>query len=114
MRSVIKISLLFIFIMTASLFSQDYILIGWNDLGMHCSNKDFSKLVILPPYNNIHAQAIRVGDASNLPAVVTTDFNVTYEIPGNTYSVGKTNFWDYVFQIFGVNLDPNIGLTGPV
>jgi hypothetical protein len=101
-----------ILIMTISLHAQNYILIGWNDLGMHCGNKDFSTLVVLPPYNNIHAQAIQVGDANNPPVIVTTGFRVTYEIPGNTYSVGKTNFWDYEDQLFGVNLAPNIGLTG--
>ena len=37
---------------------------------------------------------------------------VTYEIPGNTYSVGKTNFWGYVQHLFGVTLPPNIGLAG--
>lgn len=94
------------------LAAQSYIVIGWNDLGMHCSNKDFSTLVVLPPYNNIRAQVIRIGDANNLPEVLTTGFQVTYEIPGNTYSVGKTNFWDYEDQLFGVNLPPNIGLTG--
>jgi hypothetical protein len=96
----------------SSLFSQDYIIIGWNDLGMHCSNKDFSTLVVLPPYNNVTAQVIRVGDAFTSPFIVTSDLHVTYEIPGNTYSVGKTNFWDYEDQIFGVSLSPNIGLTG--
>ncbi len=98
--------------MTVSLSAQNYILIGWNDLGMHCSNKDFSTLVVLPPYNNIHAQAIQVGNADNLPVVVSMDFMVTYEIPGNTYSVGKTNFWDYEDLLFGVSLPPNVGLTG--
>lgn len=96
----------------APVFAQDYIIIGWNDLGMHCSNKDFSTFVILPPYNNVTAQVIRVGDAVTPPAIMTTNFHVTYEIPGNTYSVGKTNFWDYEDQLFGVSLPPNIGLTG--
>lgn len=94
------------------LLAQNHILIAWNDLGMHCSNLDFSTFVVLPPYNNVHAQAIQVGDALHLPVVVTTNLHVTYEIPGNTYSVGKTNFWDYDFLIFGVDLAPNIGLTG--
>ncbi len=94
------------------LFAQDYIIIGWNDLGMHCSNKDFSRIVVLPPYNNVRAQAIKVGDETHLPEVVTTGLHVTYEIPGNTYSVGKTNFWDYEDQLFGVSLPDNIGLTG--
>jgi hypothetical protein len=110
-RTVLSIFLGVLFL-TPSLLAQDYIIIGWNDLGMHCSNQDFSTFVVLPPYNNIHAQVIRVGDAVTLPLVVTSYMQVTYEIPGNTYSVGKTNFWDYEDQIFGVNLAPNIGLTG--
>jgi hypothetical protein len=89
-----------------------YIIIGWNDLGMHCCNTDFSTLCILPPYNNVRAQVIIKGNESNLPQVATTDLKVTYEIPGNTYSVGKTNFWDYANAIFGTTLAPNIGLTG--
>jgi len=99
-------------LITSPLAAQDYIIIGWNDLGMHCSNKDFSKLVILPPYNNVHAQVVKVGDAINPPEIVTSDLHVTYEIPGNTYSVGKTNFWDYEDQIFSVSLPDNVGLTG--
>ena len=101
---------LFAFLTTA--LSQQYLIIGWNDLGMHCSNKDFSTLAILPPYNNLRAQIIKVGDANQSPTVVTANFTVSYEIPGNTYSVGKTNFWDYEDQLFGVNLEPNVGLTG--
>lgn len=104
--------LLCVIAIASSSFGQSHIIIGWNDLGMHCSNKDFSKLVVLPPYNNVRAQVIRVGDATHLPVVETTGFHVTYEIPGNTYSVGKTNFWDWEDQLFGVNLPPNVGLTG--
>lgn len=91
--------------------SNGYLVIMWNDLGMHCANKDFSKISILPPFNNIHAQVIKVGDAINLP-VLDNSLDLTYSIPGNTYSVGKTNFWDYAFALFGMNLTDNIGLTG--
>ncbi len=90
----------------------EYIVISWNDLGMHCSNKDFSNFAVLPPYNNLKAQVIRRGTANTMPEVITTGFSVDYSIPGNTYSVGKTNFWDYAQQLFGVTLAPNIGLTG--
>jgi hypothetical protein len=112
MKTVSFIVSVLVVLFALPLQAQDYIIIGWNDLGMHCSNQDFSKLVVLPPFNNVHAQAIRVGDAVNPPAVVTAGMRVTYEIPGNTYSVGKTNFWSYEDQIFGVNLPDNIGLTG--
>ncbi len=104
--------LLCVLLTASSLFSQSHIVIGWNDLGMHCANKDFSSFVVLPPFNNVHAQVIQVGDATHVPVVVTTGFRVSYEIPGNTYSVGKTNFWTYAPQLFGVTLGPDTGLTG--
>jgi hypothetical protein len=94
--------------------TTNYIVIAWNDLGMHCANLDFSNLCILPPYNNQYAHVINVGDNTTMPTVLSTAAGVycTYEIPGNTYSAGKTNFWDYSFHLFGVTLPLNIGLTG--
>ena len=35
-----------------------YTLIGWNNLGMHCMDGDYSVLSLLPPYNTIHAQLV--------------------------------------------------------
>lgn len=90
----------------------DYIVISWNDLGMHCSGKNYQNLCILPPYNNLKAHVIQRGSATSLPQVITDGLSMTYEIPGNTYSVGKTNFWTYAYNLFGVQLQPNIGLTG--
>ena len=45
---------------------------------------------------------------------ITSGVIVEYNIPGNTYSVGKTNFWTYAQQLFGLPqpLPDNIGLTG--
>lgn len=92
--------------------NDEYVILSWNDLGMHCANKDFSKMCVLPPYNNLKAQVIKKGSVGNYPEIITTGFNVTYSIPGNTYSVGKTNFWTYASALFGVTLAQNIGLTG--
>lgn len=93
--------------------NSDYILIAWNDLGMHCSNGDFSKAVVLPPYNNVMAQVILKGSSTSNPQIIAQDsLVIDYEIPGNTYSVGKTNFWTYDQTLFGVNLPDNVGLTG--
>ena len=36
----------------------DVVVFGYNDLGMHCMNDDFSELLILPPFNNLHAQVV--------------------------------------------------------
>jgi hypothetical protein len=79
---------------------------------MHCANRYFGNICILPPYNNQRAQVIKVGDAGNLPQVMTYGMNVMYQIPGNTYSVGKTDFWTYCPQIFGITLPNDTGLTG--
>lgn len=92
--------------------ADDHIVIGWNDLGMHCSNKNFNTLAVLPPYNNLLAQVIQKGTAGTNPSIVTNQFTLSYAIPGNTYSVGKTDFWSYVSILFGVSLPDNIGLTG--
>jgi len=89
-----------------------YVLLSWNDLGMHCMNRIHANLSILPPYNNVDAQLIRQGSVGVDPLIVTKGFTIEYSIPGNTYSVGKTDFWSYDVQLFGVDLPDNIGLTG--
>lgn len=51
----------------------NYVLLGWNDLGIHCYNHDFQDLAVLPPYNTIWAQVIKRG---NPPQVVTQGIRV--------------------------------------
>ena len=92
--------------------SGDYVILVNNDLGMHCMNRDHGVLSILPPYNTLNAQVIERGDATRWPLILTTGVNLEYSIPGNTYSVGKTDFWDYDVALFGIDLPDNIGLTG--
>jgi len=89
----------------------DYVVIGWNDLGMHCYNRNFQDLAVLPPWNTLWAQVIQRGDP---PLIVTENITVTYSFPDNTYSVEKSNFWDYAQPLFNLTspLPPNIGLTG--
>jgi Cytochrome c554 and c-prime len=89
--------------------ADKYVVIGWNDLGMHCMNESFANLAVLPPYNTLWAQVIRQG---TLPEVITRSVKIDYSILDNTYSAGKTNFWQYAKPLFGVNLPPNVGLTG--
>jgi hypothetical protein len=94
---------------TYTLTLGQYVVLGFNDLGMHCMNQDFSEFMILPPYNTVHAQVIRRGKE---PKIIKSGVTVNYSIPGNTTSSNKTNFWDYAFDLFGVNLPPDVGLSG--
>jgi hypothetical protein len=90
---------------------SEYVLLGWNDLGMHCYNRDFENLAVLPPYNTLWAQVIKRGDP---PEIVTDQITVEYSFPDNTFSVGKSNFWTYAQDLFNLPapLADNIGLTG--
>lgn len=97
--------------------SGKYAVLVWNNLGMHCYNPDFQDLAVLPPYNTLWAQVVKVGDP---PQFVTTGIKVEYRFPGNTSSAGKTNFWSWIAgsqlaqQLFHLSapLPPNVGLTG--
>ena len=82
---------------------------------MHCiDGKDYSVFSVLPPYNTLHAQVIKIGD----PPVVSTGVTVSYEaVPDTTGSTNvssssKTNFWIYVKRLFGATVAPDVGLTG--
>lgn len=90
-------------------------LVGWNNLGMHCMDDDYSVFSILPPYNTFDAQLI---DADGRLVTDPTGIVMTYEAIGDpdgsitTTSIGKTNFWDYTNDYFGVALAADTGLTG--
>lgn len=94
-----------------------YALFAWNDLGMHCLNPSYDKAVILPPYNTVWAQLVKRGAP---PEIVTGGVTLEYRIVNNTSSSGKTHaatggvygqFWTYVQQLFGINLDVDTGLN---
>jgi hypothetical protein len=93
--------------------AQEYVLVGWNDLGMHCSNKYFGKIAVLPPFNNVTAQLI-LKTPNQPPQLINSGVTLEYSIPGNTVFTGKTDFWTYAQQLFGLPnpLPPGIGLTG--
>jgi hypothetical protein len=87
-----------------------YKVISWNDLGMHCMNENFANLAVLPPYNTLWAQVILQGPQ---PKIITSTVTIDYNIVGNTYSAGKSNFWTYSKQLFPtIDPGPNVGLKG--
>ncbi|MBS1716731.1 MAG: hypothetical protein JSS72_03240 [Armatimonadetes bacterium] len=92
------------------LTNSTLVVFGYNDLGMHCINNDFSEICVLPPANNLRAQVIDRSHGS--PEIVTQGIDVTYSIPGNTTSSNKVNFWKYAKPIFGVDLPNDMGLFG--
>ena len=94
-----------------------YKIVGWNNLGMHCMDAEFSVLSLLPPYNTIHAQVMDpsgnlVTDPTGAGIVVTYEAVADSTGSINRTSEGKTNFWDFATALFGASLPVDVGLTG--
>ena len=94
--------------------TKSYVVLAWNDLGMHCLNPSYDTAVILPPYNTIRAQVVRRG---NKPAVITAGVTVSYRIINNTTSQKGlfAQFWTYALKLFGAApaLDKGLNLDNP-
>lgn len=97
----------------------EYRILAANDLGMHCVDADFSVFSILPPYNVVNAQVLRLS-SSGMPVVVdAASVQLSYEAVtdasgsrNSTSLGGKTNFWQYAERIYGASLAPGQGLKG--
>jgi hypothetical protein len=98
--------------------SNAYTLLAFNDLGMHCMDREYTVFSILPPFNVVHAQVIakHAGGPSLIDsASITVTYQSTRDPDGslNTTSLGgKTDFWDHANALFGTTLNPGEGLTG--
>ena len=55
---------------------DDYILLVWNDLGMHCISDSDPWFVILPPANTLEAQLIKRGP---LPEIISEGVQLQYQ-----------------------------------
>jgi len=90
--------------------TDEYVLLAWNDLGMHCISDSDEWFVILPPANTLEAQLIKRGPS---PEVVTEDVELSYEVePGFANPAAHVEFWKYAKQNFGADLERNVGLAG--
>jgi hypothetical protein len=96
--------------------------LAYNDLGMHCMDREFSVFSILPPFNVLNAQVVLRDSQGNPSLADETDvdvlFNSIQDASGSknsySYSAGseKTDFWVHANSLFGTTLQPGQGLTG--
>jgi len=90
-------------------------LLGWNNLGMHCMDDDYSVFTILPPFNTVDAQLI---DAQGKLVKTFVGWTLTYEAVAdldgsiNRTSAGKSNFWEFAPAAYGAALPMDAGLGG--
>ncbi|MFZ3017573.1 MAG: hypothetical protein WA056_03820 [Gallionella sp.] len=93
----------------------NYTLLAWNNLGMHCyDGNDYSIFAILPPLNTVNAQLVNKATGGLVTSGVTLTYQATADTTGSVNSISstKTNFWDYVQDLFGLSPAPDVGLLG--
>jgi len=94
--------------------AANYQILGWNNLGMHCMDSDYSVFSVLPPYNTIECQLIVNGRL----ATNGSGYSVTYQAIAdpsgsfNSTAMGKGNYFNYATALYGATLAPEAGLAG--
>jgi hypothetical protein len=106
------------FILAFSARADDYIVFPVNDLGMHCMDEEYSVLALLPPFNVLNVQVVYRNPAGYPMLLDHASIDVMYDGAAdpsgsiNSFSIGKTGFWLYANQLFGIPLLPGEGLLG--
>lgn len=117
-RVVVTFTLLALANISRPLSAASHALLGWNDLGMHCMDADFSVFSLLPPYNTIHAQLIVQGRLVTAAGNVRVTYEALADAAGsaNRTSAAKTDFWRHAKALYlplaAPDLAPDIGLAG--
>ena len=106
--------LVVLFLAVTPASATDEVVIAWNDLGMHCMDSDYAVFSILPPFNTLCAQVVDGNGLVTDPSGLTVTYQAVHDPTGsiNSTSVGKSDFWDHVLSLFGVEPAPDEGLAG--
>jgi hypothetical protein len=114
--SILCIGLLLTFQGCAKKGDYDYRIMMNYELGMHCTGFDFEYCCILPPYNSIQAQVVKVGIGKKMPRMLDQydpkdpsvlidpdtgrKLKLKYELVDNTFSEGgKLVYWKAPFDL---------------
>ncbi|NOS70322.1 MAG: hypothetical protein HOP33_10370 [Verrucomicrobia bacterium] len=110
----IGISLWMAFLQPTSLHGASAQILGWNNLGMHCMDSDYSVFSILPPYNTIESQLIVAGKLVTNGSGYTVTYQAVADSDGsfNSTAMGKGNYYSYATALYGATLAPEGGLAG--
>ncbi len=89
-----------------------------NDLGMHCVDSSFAVFSILPPFNVVNAQVVALQSSGKPVLLDASQVDVRYSAIAdatgsvNSTSPGKSDFWQYERQLYGLGLAQGEGLLG--
>lgn len=90
--------------------TAQYVLLGWNEYGMHTISDSDAFFTLQPPGNTIHAMLIKRGP---IPQVISEGIDIHYTVePGSANPDGQVEFWKYAASLTDRQLSPNTGLAG--
>src|SRR5512140_3535487 len=113
MRTIKLLLALLAIIVPVTLHAATATILGWNNLGMHCMDSDYSVFTVLPPYNTIEGQLIVGGKLVTNGAGYTVTYQAIADPAGsiNSTAIGKGNFYNYTADLYGP-FAPDKGLAG--
>lgn len=114
-RTALGLSLLLALLLSPDLaHAANNQILGWNNLGMHCMDSDYSVFSILPPYNTIDAQLIVGGKLVTNGSGYTVTYQAVADPDGsiNKTSAGKGNWMEFAALLYG-GVATNQGLPFP-
>ncbi|MEG6552683.1 cytochrome c, partial [Desulfocurvibacter africanus] len=89
---------------------SEYVLLAWNNLGMHCISDSDPWWILLPPANDLHAQLVRRGPS---PEIVTEGVELTYRVEsGFETPSAHSRFWEFSKSLLGKALPNDAGISG--
>lgn len=89
---------------------DEFVLLAWNDLGMHCISDCDPWFILLPPANTLEAQLIRRGAK---PEIISEGIELKYRVQeGFENPSAHVEFWDFTESYFGASPGKNVGLAG--
>ncbi|SDN21322.1 cytochrome bd-I ubiquinol oxidase subunit 1 apoprotein [Desulfonauticus submarinus] len=95
---------------TFNIEKDEYVLLAWNNMGMHCISDCSSFWVILPPANDLYAQLLKRGET---PEIITEGITICYKVEKDfLHPENKIKLWANIKSIFGKDLKPGVGLSG--
>lgn len=87
-----------------------YVLLAWNNLGMHCLSDSDPYWILLPPANDIYAQLVKRG---NPPEVITEGVELTFDVEEAFENPQqRVRFWEFADKLLGADLEPGVGVGG--
>ncbi|MEW6595359.1 MAG: cytochrome ubiquinol oxidase subunit I [Thermodesulfobacteriota bacterium] len=90
--------------------AAEYVLLAWNEYGMHTISDSDSRFSLRPPGNTIHAMLIKRGAR---PQVISEGIDIHYTVEaGSTNPAGQVEFWNHAASLTDREIPPNTGPTG--